>query len=140
MDKYKEYAATRSDETLTVELENFLKEYPIPMCMNDEGYNLHEYKMDAYNNINSTAQVASTVTMIIALAMAGQIDQKYLNENNAFLAAQYMLLNTAYCIKNNYAVTGSFILESVDLYKLLLNGALDYLTQGGAWYERESSD
>lgn len=140
VEKYKEMANQRSDEKLTVQIDKFLTEHPVPMCMTDDGYLKHEQKMATYNDISSSAQTATTVGMIIALAMAGQIDKKYLNEYNAIAAAQYLACNTAYCIKNNYAVTGSFILESVDLYKLMLNGALDYLTQGGAWYNGESSN
>lgn len=140
VEKYKEYANIRSDKELTVQLDHFLTEHPVPMCMSDEGYLIHEKKMETYNNLNSTAQTATTVGMIIALAMSGQINKKYLNEYNALYAARYIATTTAYCIKNNYAVTGSFLLESVDLYKLLLNGALEYLTQGGTCYNGESTD
>ena len=139
IETYKEYANNRSDQTLTVELDKFLNEHPVPMCTDDNGYQIHENKMATYNNTRSTAQTATSVAMIIALAMAGQIDKKYLNEPNAVFAAQFIASNAAYCIKNNYAVTGSFILESVDLYKLMLNGALDYLSQGGTWYNGEST-
>ena len=120
IETYKEYANNRSDQTLTVELDKFLNEHPVPMCTDDNGYQIHENKMATYNNTRSTAQTATSVAMIIALAMAGQIDKKYLNEPNAVFAAQFIASNAAYCIKNNYAVTGSFILESVDLYKLML--------------------
>lgn len=131
VEQYKEFAATRPDQALSVTLDKFIADHPVPMCTTDDGYRLHEQKMQCYNVINQTMQLSSTVDMIIALAMAGQIEPLYLKEENAFFAASYMAANTAFCIKNNYAVTGSFILESVDLYKLFLNGALQYLIQGG---------
>jgi hypothetical protein len=46
-----------------------------------------------------------------------------------------VLYNCAYCVKNNYNITGSFLLESADFYKLFLNGALDIMTKGGAWFD-----
>ena len=66
----------------------------------------------------------------IALAMAGLIDSKYINESEALYAAKYILVNTSFCIKANYAITGTFVLEPRGLYVLLLNGALDYLKNG----------
>lgn len=133
-ENYKKYAATRSDNNLSVSLNEFLRENPTPMCMTDEEYAQHEYKMDGFNDELSTAQIASEVTLITALAMAGQIEEKYLDEYEALKAATFMCYNTAYCIKANYAITGSFLLEPTDLYILCLNGALQYLTQGDQWY------
>ena len=133
-DKYKEYANSRSDNNLSVSLNEFLKDNPVPMCMTDDKYIDYERKMSYYNNDLATAQVASEVTLITALAMAGQIDSRYLNEYEALKAIQYMSYNSAYCIKANYSITGSFLLESTGLYKLFLNGALPLLTQGDTWY------
>ena len=127
VDQYKTYANKRDETQLVVNLERFILENPVPMCMTDEQYETHEYKMDFY--CDCTAHIAGATAMIIALAMAGQIDQKYIIETNAMKAAYYLRANTAFCIKNNYKITGSFSLEPDDLYKLLLNGALEYLIQ-----------
>lgn len=128
VDKYKEYATKRSDKDLTVSLNKFFKDQPIPMCLTDEQYITHENKM-SYLDKTSPAQVSASVTHILALAMAGLIDQKYLDEREALDAACYILQNTAFCIKANYMITGSFAAEPFDLYVLLLNGALEYLKE-----------
>lgn len=126
VDKYKQYAARRSDTNLTVKLNEFFEQQPIPMCLTDEQYAEHEEKMK-YTLPDSSVQLSSSVINIMALAMANIIDQKYLDENEALQAAGFILTNAAYCIKANYMITGSFVSEPFDLYVLLLNGALDYI-------------
>ena len=131
VDKYKEYATKRSDKNLTVTLNKFFEEQPTPMCLTDDQYIEHEHKM-SYLDRASPSQVSSSVLTILTLALAGEIDQKYLDERLALHAACYILQNTAFCIKANYAVTGSFSSEPFDLYKLILNGALEYLEQNNS--------
>lgn len=75
--------------------------------------------------------MATAVTTIIALAMAGEIEQQYLDERKALDAAVNVLMKSSYCIKSNYMITGSFAVEPFDLYKLLLNGALQYIKREG---------
>ena len=133
-DNYKIYAAQRSDKNLTVSLNKFLEEYPTPMCLSDEQYVEHEFKMQ-YMQDNDPTQMANTITIITALALAGLIDEQYIDETNALIAAKYILVNASYCIKANYAITGTFVCEPTDLYILILNGALEYLIQGGHTYE-----
>ena len=129
-EKYKEYAASRSNNELSVSLNHFFKDNPVPMCMTDDEYIKKKKKMECFNKENSIAQMATEVLLVIALAMAGQIDPIYLNEAEALKAVNYIAFNAAYCIKANYSITGSFLLEPTDLYKLFLNGALPLLTQG----------
>ena len=131
VDQYKQYAAKRSDENLTVSVNKFFEEQPTPMCLTDDEYIQHENKM-SYLNVDSPAQIANSVITVMTLAMAGEIDKRYLDEEEALKAATYVLQNTSFCIKANYAITGSFALEPFDLYKLLLNGALDYLIEATA--------
>lgn len=133
-EEYKKQAAHRSNENMTVTINKFLDNIEVPMCLSEDKYAEHERKMAFYTNPMSTARLASSVNLIIALAMAGEIDQKYLLEPEALKAAKYIFYNSAFCIKNNYIETGSFSMESVDIFKLLLNGALEYLTIGGQWY------
>ena len=134
VDKYKEYAANRSDTDLTVTLNKFFELQAIPMCLTDEQYIEHERRM-SYINPSSSAQMSNATILVIALAMAKLIEPKYLLEENALFAAKYVLCNTSFCIKANYAITGSFCTEPVGLYILLLNGALKYLTIGGSYRE-----
>lgn len=132
VDKYKEYAANRSDADLTVTLNKFFELQETPMCLTDDQYIEHERRMQ-YIQPYSPVQMANATTLVIALAMAKLIEPQYLIEENALFAAKYVLCNTSFCIKANYATTGSFCTEPVGLYILLLNGALKYLTIGGSY-------
>lgn len=129
-ENYKKFAAGRSDKGLTVSLNKFFELNPTPMCLTDDEYIEHERKM-TYLQENIPTQMSIATTNVIALAMAGLIEPQYLNEVRALEAAKYVVLNTTFCIKANYAMTGSFCTESPGLYILLLNGALEYLQQGG---------
>jgi hypothetical protein len=42
-----------------------------------------------------------------------------------------MQSHAAYCIKDNYNQTGSYIMMPVGLFKLLLNGAMQYIQSDG---------
>lgn len=128
-EKYKEYAAKRSDQNLTISLNKFFEEQPTPMCLTDDQYILHENKME-YLDVDSEVQFSSAVATVMALAMAGDIEPQYLDERKALEGAFYVLVNAAYCIKANYMITGSFVVEPFDLYKLFLNGALEYIKDG----------
>ena len=121
--KYKELAAQKDTTNNVITFDNFIMEQKVPMCTSDEGYCEHERKMGFYTQ-NSSARLVSTTAMIIALAMADQIDSIYLDEANALKAALFVSRSTAWCIKDNYNTTGSFAMQPVGLYKLLLNGAL----------------
>jgi hypothetical protein len=61
--------------------------------------------------------------------MAGDIDIKYRDEIEANKAAIFLQNHTAYCIKDNYNTTGSFISIPLGLPKLLLNGAKDLIEE-----------
>lgn len=132
-EKYKEFAKNRSEENLTVTLNKFFELTETPLCLTDDQYIEHERKM-SYISCDTPTQISNSILLIIALAMSGLIDKKYVNEYKATLAAKYILQNTSFCIKANYATTGSFVLEPVGEYVLLLNGALDYLLiTNGKW-------
>ena len=130
VDKYKDFAAERSDKNLTVTLNKFFELQATPMCLTDDQYIEHERKM-SYIDFDAPSQTSNTTTMIMALALAGLIEPKYLDEREALYAAKYILANTSFCIKVNYATTGSFVIEPTSLYILILNGALQYIDRGG---------
>jgi hypothetical protein len=128
IDKYKEFAAKRSEKDLTVNLNKFFELSATPMCLTDDQYANHERKMK-YIASNSSVQTSIATVKIMALAMAGLIEKKYVIESEALAAAKYVMQNTTFCIKVNYATTGSFVTEPNGMYILLLNGALQYLTK-----------
>ena len=128
--KYKEMAAQRDITNSVITFDNFINEQKVPMCTDDDGYTEHERKMSMYNP-NSSARLVSATVMIIALAMAEEIDRAYLDEVNALKAAIFVQQHTAFCLKDNYNQTGSFAMQPVGLYKLLLNGALQEIQGEG---------
>lgn len=126
VDKYKDYAAQRSDDNLLVNLNKFFELTPTPMCLTDDEYALHERHME-YLNADRPVQMTTATIQIMSLAMAGLIEPEYLDEERALFAAKQVLTNGCFCIKVNYAMLGTFYMEPNDLYVLLLNGALKYL-------------
>lgn len=127
VEKYKDYMAQRNLDNIVIDFNRFSKDNKVHLSMTDDQYILHEQKMSYYINPNATAQLASSTTAIIALAMSGLVDKKYLNETEAHRAALYFQTCCSFCIKDNYNQTGSYTLFHTGLYKLLLNGALDYI-------------
>lgn len=133
VDKYKQYVAERNLDNIVISFNRFIGDNKVQLTMTDEQYLEHERKMYYYLADNATAQLASSTTQIMALAMANLVDPKYLDEATARNAARYFQDNCSFCIKDNYNQTGSFTLFHNGLYKLLLNGALDYINpEGGA--------
>ena len=65
--------------------------------------------------------------LIRTLAMANQIDRKYTDINEATKAAFWIKYSTSYCVRDNVGSTGSIIMPAVGLFKLLLNGAREYI-------------
>lgn len=130
--EYKKLAAQSTrDQTSTITFNKFLGEDNIKFCVDDEGYALHETQMQYYNHDMTTARLANITSLIVSLAMAGQVEQKYLNQENALKAAIFIQCHTSYCIKDNYNKTGSVTTVPVGLLKLLLNGAMEYIQHEG---------
>ena len=98
-----------------------------PMCLTLEQFKHYEKEMECYYCDNSTFKITNLTSLIKVLAACHQIDDKYIIENNALDAADYILSATSYCIRDNLSVTGSKALYPVGLIKLLLNGAKDYI-------------
>ena len=97
------------------------------MCMSEKNFPEHERCMSYYNQSNTMFRLANITNEIMCLALAKQIDSKYTEEEKALSAAIYLQSATAYCIKNNYEMTGSYSLVSDGILKLLFNGAADII-------------
>lgn len=130
VEEYQKVAAEQPNLASTITFDKFVNEQKVSLCATDEQYAQHEYKMSLYNASNATARLATNATLIVALALAGQIDRKYIHDEEALRAAIFMQNHTSYCIKDNYNKTGSYTLQPVGLFKLLLNGAIDYIDIG----------
>jgi sulfatase maturation enzyme AslB (radical SAM superfamily) len=87
----------------------------------------YEFQTEAYYRENSKFNIANLSTLIIMLAKCGQIDCKYINEDEAVRGAKYLLYSGANCVRDNLVVNGTMALQPISQIKLLLNGARDYL-------------
>ena len=131
VEEYQKLAEKDTHENSTITFDKFLGQQKVSLCLSDEQYKEHAYKMALYNKDLARARLATNTAMIIALALAGQIEQQFVDESNALKAAIFLQNHTAYCIKDNYNKTGSYTLEPVGIYKLLLNGAMQYIQHDG---------
>ena len=131
VENYKAYAAQSIKDNKTVTFDNFLAEQSRnKLCMTEEEYIKYEEQMSYYNCDNTCARLNNIVVEIVSLALANQIDKKYLDQKLALQAAiEFSICNT-YCIKDNYNSTGSLTLVPIGMIRLLLNGALDLLMEG----------
>lgn len=81
-----------------------------------------------YDNLSST-KLANMALQINMLARAGQVDEQYKDTKEALHGAYYIAAATAFCMRDNVATTGSSVLTPIGLYRLLLNGAREYIEQ-----------
>lgn len=95
------------------------------LCLTDEEYKTYESHLSNYMNFDKSS-VAGITNQIILAAMSDDIDKKYLEQDKACYAAQF-LRNNCHCVKDNFEITGSVTLIPIGLIRLLLNGAIDYL-------------
>ena len=126
--EYKKLAAiSERDRDATITFDKFLDEQTLPYCVDEAGYDEHMRKMAMFNAQGTSARLVNLVAQIITMAMAGQIESCYIDQENALKAAIFIQGHTAFCIKDNYNKTGSFTLVPHGLIKLLLNGAMHYI-------------
>lgn len=131
VEEYSKIAATDTNENSTITFDRFRNEQAVLLCASDDNYGVHEYKMGTFNKEDATARLATSAGLIVALALAGQIESCYAEDENALKAAIFLQGHTSYCIKDSYNKTGSYALAPVGLYKLLLNGAMQYIQNEG---------
>ena len=110
-----------------VNLDGYFTEITLPYILNEEEYekysNVQKY---VYENKNK-ALGTFCLTGVKLLALANQIDKKYLDEEEAINAINKLNVKKIYCIYNNQTINHSTCIPSTDEYKLFLNGALEYL-------------
>lgn len=131
IEEYKKIAAENSNNNLSIAFNKFFNEQNLPFCVDEEGFKEHCRKMQMYANPNTSARLATIAVEIISLAMANEIDKKFLDTENALKGAIFLQSHTAYCIKDNYNQTGSFTTIPTGIIKLMLNGAMDYIQHEG---------
>ena len=95
---------------------------------NKTEYEHHNDRMKAFINNGTTSLVVYMTSMIRLLAKGGQIDAKYDNEEESRKAAMMLMRFKTFCLDDNLALCGNVMTNSTSMYKLFLNGALDYMT------------
>lgn len=98
-------------------------------CLPVEEYEKYEEMIECFFRSETTAQRLNLVALIRTMAKTGQIESKYMDEQEALKAADYFLGATSFCIRDCLSVTGSLILYPVGLIKLLFNGAEPYVNK-----------
>lgn len=98
-------------------------------CMSNCQYENHELQMSYFNKSKTTFLLGNIVLEIITLAMCNQIDSKYLDEEKALVAAKILQDSIAFCIKDNYNITGTITIIPNGIIKLFLNGAIEEIAQ-----------
>lgn len=128
-EEYKKLSLTSSrvEEGATINFDKYISEKKTKYCLTEDEYAEYEKFIKLYNTPGTSARLGNMTALIMALAMAGQIDECYADEVMANQGANFIASHTSYCIKDNYNVTGSFITVPVGLPKLLLNGAREYI-------------
>lgn len=131
VEAYKHLAAnSKREDIATIMFDKFIGDRNTHLVVTDEEYKTKETQVAYYRNENTSSSVASISTLIVATAMAGQIDKKYLDLKEAARAA-IVIRGLAYCIKDNINITGSMTQVPIGLIRLLLNGALEYIWDVG---------
>lgn len=131
VDDYNKFNAMANNDKKSITFDQFIASEKVSMCTNEEGYENFMYKMDKYTTPGTSARLVNNATLITALAMAGQVDPVFLDTTNALKAAIFIQGHAAYCIKDNYHKTGSYMMMPVGMFKLLLNGASNYIQHEG---------
>lgn len=126
--RYKELAAkSKRTEFGTIEFDKFVGERKTPLCLTDEEYARFEKQMDNLIPMGASARLASLTLQIVLLAMAGQVERKYVNQEEALKAAIFLSEHTAYCVKDNFNINGTAGLIPEGNIKLILNGAMEHI-------------
>ena len=129
--EYKKYYNEGNEKIIS--LSDFLKEQPLSHCVTEEEYKQFEYKMSLLNQDGTYSRLVALTNEILALAMSGQIDKKFLNYHNALKAAIHVQSTTPFCIRDNYDVTGSIELYPLGNVRQVLVGGENF-----TWLEEEN--
>ena len=96
-----------------------------------EEFEMYEKQLETFYDAKDPSKIANIASLIMLLAESEQIDTKYIDKTEALHAAYFLLMATSYCVRDNLGTTGSIYMFPLGLIKLLLNGAREYIEQGG---------
>lgn len=111
----------------TIDFRLFVERSKSRFCLTKDEYKLFESQMIKYNIPDTTSRLTNMVALIITMARSGQILERYIDPVEALNAARFLRNKTAFCVRDNHAVTGSITLQPLGIYRLLLNGAKEII-------------
>lgn len=126
VEEYKKLAAESVRDSSTIVFDKFLGNRSTYLSVTDEDFRKREKQVQYYSREGTKSGTACIASMIVTLALAGQVDPVYIDQAEALRAAMY-IRGISYCIKDNLNITGSMTQVPVGLLRLLLNGALPYI-------------
>lgn len=142
IEQYKDYAAkaaiTQKGGIGSITFDKFVNNEKLPLCVTDDQFLKYEQKMSYFAVEGTSARLASLTNQIITLAMAGQIEERFIDQKEALKAAIFIQSHFSFCVKDNIEVTGSISLMPFGELKLLLNGAMEYIQEEVEWVENIS--
>lgn len=125
VDSYKTYRATHGNDKVVQLGDLSVSNHIMSVLTEEQLEKFHSHsKVMCENRDLSVARF--NLTSIVALANADQIDRKYLNKLEALKALQYMKILEVHCLHAGEAVCSTMTLQPIDMFKLMLNGAIEY--------------
>ena len=124
---YKKFSTDNDFKEKKINLDGFLSEKTLPFILTEDEYEKYSISQQNIYNPTNTALGCLSVSSVQLLALAGQIDKKYMNQVEAVKAVSFLKNTKIYCIYNNQLMNHSTCVPGSDEYKLFLNGALEYL-------------
>lgn len=124
---YKKECMKHLGENTVLDTKFFEDNKSTRMTMTQDGLSKYELQIENFYINGTKARIVNSASLINMLARTHQIDIKYIDRKEALNAAYFIQESTSYCIRDNINTTGCMSLPPVGLYKLLLNGAREYI-------------
>lgn len=124
---YKKYSNSVGQEDKAIDFRLFMMNNSNVLIYDEESFGKYERMVKEYTTTDSKFKLVNMASEIRLLAFNKQVDTKYKDPTEALKAARFIEMSTSYCIRDNVGVTGSAGLVPLGMFKLLLNGAREYI-------------
>lgn len=126
----KQYNVAPSQKEASILFNKTYSQNKFHLFCKDEDYNKLEENLQKVRKLDcqpeTTIFYSNLASMIVMLALVGQIDEKYKDTKEAAYAAK-ICGSKNICIKDNYNMTGSITTFQPGELKLFLNGAMEII-------------
>ena len=129
IDDYKKYASKIERlKNKVISFDYYVSEKSNNFLMDEQEFEKFCYfKIPQHLNKNDSSRGKYLLHAIKLLANCNQIEDKYKNTMEAFIALNYLTSIVGSCIFTNSVINNSIYLPDLNIYKLFLNGALEYI-------------